>query len=179
MTQNELIKQIIKEVSFQLTKMLIVEFRKDIIKNILPRVRKTISEEIDRKIKDIVYESFLAKSNNYSLNGSIKKRITEDSDNEEEYNNTLQENTQKAKKIIATRQKAKSIADQLFSDDPLLNEMIMTAHDAEEELNRKATLREEHIANSELVSITEAEDEELANPEIIDYSEILDRIGVK
>ncbi len=178
MTQNELITKVVKEVSSQLTKMLIVEFRKDMIKTILPRVRKTISEEIDRKVKDIVYESVI---NNKQKSTQTKRQIVEEDYDFEEETPSFQ-NVQRAKKSIANnqkaRQKAKSIADQMFSDDPILSEMIATAHDAEEELNERVVMNHERITNSELIPISEVNGKEVVDPELIDYSEILERTGV-
>ena len=154
----------------ELTQMIAAQVTKDISKKLVPKLRRIVREEIDRSIKDMLYEMVVKQQIPLRNNNVIEDNTTQF--NEE----TQPANVSSAKNFIAQRQASRAKAKQMLeskfkSDDPLAG-LIMDVEDPQEELN----IQQEHIMTAPMKDISEVSAGDVTMPENIDYSEHMDRL---
>ena len=154
----------------ELTQMIADQVTKDVSKKLLPKLRRIVREEIDRSIKDMLYEMVIKQQIPLRNNNVIE-------DNTAQFNEETQPaNVSSAKNFIAQRQASRAKAKQMLeskfnSDDPLAS-LIMDAEDPQEELN----IQQEQIMTTPLKSVAEVSTGDITMPENIDYSQHMDKL---
>ena len=148
----------------ELTQMIADQVTKDVSKKLVPKLRRIVREEIDRSIKDMLYEMV------------IKQQVPL-RDNTTQFNEeTPPANVSSAKNFIAKRQASKAKAQQILenkfdSDDPF-SSLILNAEDPQEELN----MQQEHIMSAPMKDVSEVTAGDVTMPENIDYTEHMNRL---
>ena len=154
----------------ELTQMIAEQVTKEISKKLVPKLRRIVREEIDRSIKDMLYEMVIKQQTPLRNNNFIE-------DNTVQFNEETQpENVSSAKNFIAQRQASKARDKQLLesklkSDDPY-SSLIMNAEDPQEELE----IQQENIMAAPMKNISEVTTGDVTMPENIDYSEHMNRL---
>ena len=154
----------------ELTRLIADQVTKDISKKLVPKLRRIVREEIDRSIKDMLYEMVIKQQTPLRNNNFIE-------DNTVQFNEETQpENVSSAKNFIAQRQASRAKAKQMLeskfkSDDPLAG-LIMDVEDPQEDFN----IQQEHIMTAPMKDISEVSAGDVTMPENIDYSEHMDRL---
>ena len=154
----------------ELTQMIADQVTKDVAKKLIPKLRRIVREEIDRSIKDMLYEMVIKQQTPLRNNNFIE-------DNTVQFNEEAQpENVSSAKNFIAQRQASRSKAQQILeskfkSDDPMAS-LILDVEDPQEELN----IQQEHIMSAPMKNVAEVSAGDVTMPENIDYSEHMDRL---
>ena len=154
----------------ELTQMIADQVTKDVSKKLIPKLRRIVREEIDRSIKDMLYEMVVKQQIPLRNNNVIEDNTTQF--NEE----TQPANVSSAKNFIAQRQASRAKAQQVLeskfkSDDPLAS-LIMDVEDPQEELN----IQQEHIMTAPMKDISEVSAGDKTMPENIDYSQHMERL---
>ena len=154
----------------ELTQRIADQVTKDVAKKLIPKLRRIVREEIDRSIKDMLYEMVVKQQTPLRNNNFIEDNTTQF--NEE----TQPENVSSAKNFIAQRQASRNKAQQILeskfkSDDPMAS-LIMDAEDPQEQLN----LQQEQLMSTPLKNISEVSNGDKTMPENIDYSQHMDRL---
>ena len=154
----------------ELTQMIADQVTKDVAKKLIPKLRRIVREEIDRSIKDMLYEMVVKQQTPLRNNNFIE-------DDTVQFNEETQpENVSTAKNFIAQRQasraKEKQILESKFkSDDPMAS-LIMDVEDPQEQLN----IQQEQLMNTPLKNISEVSNGDMTMPENIDYSQHMERL---
>jgi len=154
----------------ELTQMIADQVTKDVAKKLIPKLRRIVREEIDRSIKDMLYEMVVKQQTPLRNNNFIE-------DDTVQFNEETQpENVSTAKNFIAQRQasraKEKQILESKFKSDDPFSSLIMDAQDPQEELN----LQQEQLMSTPLKNITEVSKGDMTMPENIDYSQHMERL---
>ena len=154
----------------ELTQMIADQVTKDVAKKLIPKLRRIVREEIDRSIKDMLYEMVVKQQTPLRNNNFIE-------DDTVQFNEETQpENVSTAKNFIAQRQasraKEKQILESKFKSDDPFSSLIMDAQDPQEELN----LQQEQLMSTPLKNITEVSKGDMTMPENIDYTQHMDRL---
>ena len=154
----------------ELTKLIAEQVTKDIAKKLIPKLRRVVREEIDRSMKDMLYE-LVVKQQMPLRNDNVVE------DNIAQFNETAQpENISSAKNFIAQRQasraKAQNIIANNFKEDDPFASLIMSAEDPQEQLD----LQQEQLMNKPMTKIAEVDKSDVIMPEHIDYSESMERL---
>ena len=154
----------------ELTQMIADQVTKDVSKKLVPKLRRIVREEIDRSIKDMLYEMVVRQQAPLRNNNFIE-------DNTVQFNEETQpENVSSAKNFIAQRQASRNKAQQILeskfkSDDPMAS-LIMDVEDPQEQLN----IQQEQLMNTPLKNISEVSNGDMTMPENIDYSQHMERL---
>ena len=154
----------------ELTQMIAEQVTKDISKKLVPKLRRIVREEIDRSIKDMLYEMVVKQQTSLRNNDVIE-------DNTTQFNEESQPaNISSAKNFIAQRQASKAKAQQILesklsSDNPY-SSLIMDAEDPQEELE----IQQEHIMSAPMKDVGEVTAGDVTMPENIDYTEHMNRL---
>ena len=154
----------------ELTQLISEQVTKDVAKKLIPKLRRVIREEIDRSMKDMIYEMVMKQQTPLRNNNVLEDNIAQ-------FNETAPpENISSAKNFIAQRQASRAKAQQILEgkfkeNDPFAN-LIMDAEDPQEEENMK----QEHILASPMKKITEVSKGDSTMPENIDFSAAMDRL---
>ena len=154
----------------ELTQMIADQVTKDVSKKLVPKLRRIVREEIDRSIKDMLYEMVVKQQTPLRNNNFIE-------DDTVQFNEETQpENVSTAKNFIAQRQasraKEKQILESKFKSDDPFSSLIMDAQDPQEELN----LQQEQLMSTPLKNITEVSKGDMTMPENIDYTQHMERL---
>ncbi len=154
----------------ELTQMIADQVTKDVAKKLIPKLRRIVREEIDRSIKDMLYEMVVKQQTPLRNNNFIE-------DDTVQFNEETQpENVSTAKNFIAQRQasraKEKQILESKFKSDDPFSSLIMDAQDPQEELN----LQQEQLMSTPLKNITEVSKGDMTMPENIDYTQHMERL---
>ena len=154
----------------ELTQMIADQVTKDVAKKLIPKLRRIVREEIDRSIKDMLYEMVVKQQTPLRNNNFIE-------DDTVQFNEETQpENVSTAKNFIAQRQasraKTKQVLESKFKSDDPFSSLIMDAQDPQEELN----LQQEQLMSTPLKNISEVSKGDMTMPENIDYSQHMDRL---
>ena len=157
----------------ELTQMIAEQVTKEISKKLVPKLRRIVREEIDRSIKDMLYEMVIKQQIPLRNNNVIEDNTVPTLQFNEE---TQPENVSSAKNFIAQRQASKAKAQQLLeskfkSDDPF-SSLIMDVEDPQEELD----IQQEHIMSAPMKDVGEVTAGDVTMPENIDYSEHMNRL---
>ena len=154
----------------ELTQLISEQVTKDVAKKLIPKLRRVIREEIDRSMKDMLYELVIKQQMPLGNNNVVEDNIAQ-------FNETAQpENISSAKNFIAQRQasraKAQNIIENKFKEgDPFAN-LIMNVEDPQEQLD----LQQEQLMNKPMTKIAEVDKSDVIMPEHIDYSESMERL---
>ena len=154
----------------ELTQLISEQVTKDVAKKLIPKLRRVIREEIDRSMKDMLYELVIKQQMPLGNNNVVEDNIAQ-------FNETAQpENISSAKNFIAQRQasraKAQNIIENKFKEgDPFAN-LIMNVEDPQEQLD----LQQEQLMNKPMTKISEVDKSDVIMPEHIDYSESMERL---
>ena len=154
----------------ELTQLISEQVTKDVAKKLIPKLRRVIREEIDRSMKDMLYELVIKQQMPLGNNNVVEDNIAQ-------FNETAQpENISSAKNFIAQRQasraKAQNIIENKFKEgDPFAN-LIMNVEDPQEQLD----LQQEQLMNKPMTKIAEVDKSDVIMPEHIDYSEAMERL---
>ena len=154
----------------ELTQMIADQVTKDVAKKLIPKLRRIVREEIDRSIKDMLYEMVVKQQTPLRNNNFIE-------DDTVQFNEETQpENVSTAKNFIAQRQasraKEKQVLESKFKSDDPFSSLIMDAQDPQEELN----IQQEQIMTTPMKNIGEVSTGDITMPEHIDYSEHIDKL---
>ena len=154
----------------ELTQLIAEQVTKDVAKKLIPKLRRIVREEIDRSMKDMLYEMVVKQQTPLRNNNFIE-------DNTAQFNEETQPaNVSSAKNYIAQRQASKAKAQQLLeskfkSDDPY-SSLIMDVEDPQEELD----IQQEHIMSAPMKDVGEVTAGDVTMPENIDYTEHMNRL---
>ena len=154
----------------ELTQLIAEQVTKDVAKKLIPKLRRVVREEIDRSMKDMLYELVVKQQLPLRNNNVVDDNIAQ-------VNETAQpENISSAKNFIAQRQasraKAQHIIENKFKEgDPFAN-LIMDVEDPQEQLD----LQQEQLMNKPMTKITEVDKNDVIMPEHIDYSAAMERL---
>ena len=154
----------------ELTQLIAEQVTKDVAKKLIPKLRRVVREEIDRSMKDMVYEMVLKQQVPLRNNNVVDDNIAQ-------FDEAAQpENVSSAKSFIAQRQatraKAQQILEGKFKEDDPFADLIMNAEDPQEELD----LKEEQILNQPMKNIKDVSKHDKTLPENIDYSASMERL---
>ena len=157
----------------ELTQMIADQVTKDVSKKLIPKLRRIVREEIDRSIKDMLYEMVIRQQAPLRNNNFIEDNTVPTLQFNEE---TQPENVSSAKNFIAQRQASRAKSQQILkrkfkSDDPMAS-LIMDAEDPQEQLN----LQQEQLMSTPLKNISEVSNGDMTMPENIDYSQHMDKL---
>ena len=154
----------------ELTQMIAEQVTRDVSKKLVPKLRRIVREEIDRSIKDILYEMVIKQQ--------VPLRNNNVEDNIDQFNEESQPaNVSSAKNFIAQRQASKAKDQQILenklskSNNPY-SSLIMNAADPQEELD----IQQEHMMSAPMKNVAEVTKGDITMPENIDYSEHMDRL---
>ena len=153
----------------ELTQLIAEQVTKDVAKKLIPKLRRVVREEIDRSMKDMIYEMVMKQQ--------MPLRNNNVEDNIAQFDEAAgPENISSAKNFIAKRQasraKAQHIIESKFKEgDPFAN-LIMDVEDPQEQLD----LQQEQLMNKPMTKITEVDKNDVIMPEQIDYSEAMERL---
>ena len=98
----------------ELTKLIAEQVTKDVAKKLIPKLRRVVREEIDRSMKDMIYEMVVKQQT--PLQDVVRENTVE-------FTQERPQNASAAKTFIAQRQASRSKAQQLLeknfkNDDP-------------------------------------------------------------
>ena len=151
----------------ELTKLIAEQVTKDVAKKLIPKLRRVVREEIDRSMKDMIYEMVVKQQT--PLQDVVRENTVE-------FAPEQPQNVTSAKTFIAQRQASRSKAQQLleksFKDDDPFADLIMNAEDPQEALD----LKEEQILNQPMKNIKDVSKHDKTLPENIDYSASMERL---
>ena len=152
----------------ELTKLIAEQVTKDVAKKLIPKLRRVVREEIDRSMKDMIYEMVMKQHT--PLQNVVEENMAE-------FDETFQpENVSSAKSFIAQRQasraKAQKVLESKFKDDDPFANLIMDAADPQEEEN----LKQEQMLAGPMKKVTEVSKGDVTMPENIDFSAAMDRL---
>ena len=150
----------------ELTQMIADQVTKDLSKKLVPKLRRIVREEIDRSIKDMLYEMVVRQQTPLENNNVVEDNTAQ---LDEEYQPA---NVSSAKNFIAKRQASKARAQQLLesrlkSNDPY-SSLILDAEDPQEEFD----MQQDHIMSAPMKDVREVTRGEVIMPENIDYTKI-------
>ena len=152
----------------ELTKLIAEQVTKDVAKKLIPKLRRVVREEIDRSMKDMIYEMVMKQHT--PLQNVVEENMAQ-------FDETVQpENVSSAKSFIAQRQasraKAQKVLESKFKDDDPFANLIMDAADPQEEEN----LKQEQMLAGPMKKVTEVSKGDVTMPENIDFSAAMDRL---
>ena len=151
----------------ELTKLIADQVTKDVARKLVPKLRKVVREEIDRSMKDMIYEMVVNQQK------PLKSVVEE---NTVDFASERPQNTSAAKSLIAQRQasrnKAKEIIERSMGADDPFADLIMSAEDPQEELE----LKEQQILSQPMKDIKDVSKSDRTLPENIDYSAAMERL---
>ena len=154
----------------ELTQLISEQVTKDVAKKLIPKLRRVVREEIDRSMKDMLYELVIKQQMPLGNNNVVEDNIAQ-------FNETAQpENISSAKNFIAQRQASRAKAQHLIENnfkegDPFAS-LIMNVEDPQEQLD----LQQEQLMNKPMTKIAEVDKSDVIMPEHIDYSEAMERL---
>ena len=155
----------------ELTRLIAEQVTKDVAKKLIPKLRRVVREEIDRSMKDMIYEMVMKQQT--PLQNVIEG-------NGAQFDTPQQpQNVSQAKNYIAQRQASRAKAQQLLEDkfavdDPFAS-LIMDAEDPQEE----EEMKQEQMLASPMKKITEVSKGDMTMPENIDFTAAMDKLGIE
>ena len=154
----------------ELTQLISEQVTKDVAKKLIPKLRRVVREEIDRSMKDMIYEMVMKQQT--PLQTVAEESVAQFGNSQP----TQPENVSSAKSFIAQRQASRAKAQQILEgkfkeDDPFAN-LIMDAEDPQEEEDMK----QEQILAGPMKKVAEVGKGDNTMPENIDFSAAVDRL---
>ena len=155
----------------ELTKLIAEQVTKDVAKKLIPKLRRVVREEIDRSMKDMIYEMVMKQQT--PLQNVVEEKVAQ-------FEVPSQPaNVSQAKNYIAQRQASRAKAQQLledkFADDDPFASLIMNAEDPQEE----EEMKQEQMLASPMKKITEVSKGDMTMPENIDFTAAMDKLGIE
>ena len=155
----------------ELTRLIAEQVTKDVAKKLIPKLRRVVREEIDRSMKDMIYEMVMKQQ--IPLQNVVEENVVQ-------FDPPAQpQNVSTAKNYIAQRQASRAKAQQLLEDkfavdDPFAS-LIMDAEDPQEE----EQMKQEQMLASPMKKITEVSKGDMTMPENIDFTAAMDKLGIE
>ena len=155
----------------ELTKLIAEQVTKDVAKKLIPKLRRVVREEIDRSMKDMIYEMVMKQQT--PLQNVVEEKVAQ-------FEVPSQPaNVSQAKNYIAQRQASRAKAQQLLEDkfavdDPFAS-LIMNAEDPQEE----EEMKQEQMLAGPMKKITEVSKGDMTMPENIDFTAAMDKLGIE
>ena len=157
----------------ELTKLIAEQVTKDVAKKLIPKLRRVVREEIDRSMKDMIYEMVMKQQT--PLQNVVEENVTQFGSTQA----SQPANVSQAKNYIAQRQASRAKAQQLledkFADDDPFASLIMDAEDPQEE----EQMKQEQMLASPMKKITEVSKGDMTMPENIDFTAAMDKLGIE
>ena len=155
----------------ELTRLIAEQVTKDVAKKLIPKLRRVVREEIDRSMKDMIYEMVMKQQT--PLQNVVEENVVQ-------FDPPAQpQNVSTAKNYIAQRQASRAKAQQLledkFADDDPFASLIMDAEDPQEE----EQMKQEQMLASPMKKITEVSKGDMTMPENIDFTAAMDKLGIE
>ena len=155
----------------ELTRLIAEQVTKDVAKKLIPKLRRVVREEIDRSMKDMIYE--MVKKQQIPLQNVVEENVVQFETPQQPAN------VSQAKNYIAQRQASRAKAQQLLEDkfavdDPFAS-LIMDAEDPQEE----EEMKQEQMLASPMKKITEVSKGDMTMPENIDFTAAMDKLGIE
>ena len=155
----------------ELTQLIAEQVTKDVAKKLIPKLRRVVREEIDRSMKDMIYEMVMKQQ--IPLQNVVEENVVQ-------FDPPAQpQNVSTAKNYIAQRQASRAKAQQLledkFADDDPFASLIMDAEDPQEE----EQMKQEQMLASPMKKITEVSKGDMTMPENIDFTAAMDKLGIE
>ena len=155
----------------ELTRLIAEQVTKDVAKKLIPKLRRVVREEIDRSMKDMIYEMVMKQQT--PLQNVVEENVVQ-------FDSPAQpQNVSTAKNYIAQRQASRAKAQQLLEDkfavdDPFAS-LIMNAEDPQEE----EEMKQEQMLAGPMKKITEVSKGDMTMPENIDFTAAMDKLGIE
>ena len=155
----------------ELTRLIAEQVTKDVAKKLIPKLRRVVREEIDRSMKDMIYEMVMKQQ--IPLQNVVEENVVQ-------FDPPAQpQNVSTAKNYIAQRQASRAKAQQLLEDkfavdDPFAS-LIMNAEDPQEE----EEMKQEQMLAGPMKKITEVSKGDMTMPENIDFTAAMDKLGIE
>ena len=157
----------------ELTRLIAEQVTKDVAKKLIPKLRRVVREEIDRSMKDMIYEMVMKQQT--PLQNVVEENVTQFGSTQA----SQPANVSQAKNYIAQRQASRAKAQQLledkFADDDPFASLIMNAEDPQEE----EEMKQEQMLASPMKKITEVSKGDMTMPENIDFTAAMDKLGIE
>ena len=155
----------------ELTKLIAEQVTKDVAKKLIPKLRRVVREEIDRSMKDMIYEMVMKQQT--PLQNVVEENVAQFD------TPSRPQNVSSAKNYIAQRQASRAKAQQILenkfdADDPFAS-LIMDAEDPQEE----EEMKQEQILSGPMKKITEVSKGDMTMPENIDFTAAMDKLGIE
>ena len=155
----------------ELTRLIAEQVTKDVAKKLIPKLRRVVREEIDRSMKDMIYEMVMKQQ--IPLQNVVEENVVQ-------FDPPAQpQNVSTAKNYIAQRQASRAKAQQLledkFADDDPFASLIMNAEDPQEE----EEMKQEQMLAGPMKKITEVSKGDMTMPENIDFTAAMDKFGIE
>ena len=149
----------------ELTKLISEVVTRDVAKKLIPKLRRIVREEVERGMKDLLYEMVVKQGIPLRGNDTLQ---TEEEDRPQ--------HVSAAKTFIAKRQaskaKAKKILENNFKDDDPFANLILNAEDPQEDVDaQQEQLLEQPMKKSKDVSKGDS-----IMPENIDFTEHMEKL---
>ena len=149
----------------ELTKLISESVTRDVAKKLIPKLRRVVREEVDRGMKDLIYEMVVKQGMPLRGNDTLQ---TEEEDRPQ--------NVSSAKTFIAKRQASRAKAQQLieknFKDDDPFADLILNAEDPQEDLD----IQQEQILDQPMKKSKDVSKGDSTLPENIDFSEHMEKL---
>ena len=153
----------------ELTKLISESVTKDVAKKLIPKLRRVVREEVERGMKDLIYEMVVKQGVTLRGNDAVQNGTVH---TEEE----RPQNVSTAKTFIAKRQasraKAKEILENTFSEDDPFADLILSAEDPQEDLD----LKQEQMLNQPMKKSKDVSKGDSTMPENIDFTEHMEKL---
>ena len=155
----------------ELTQLIAEQVTKDVAKKLIPKLRRVVREEIDRSMKDMIYEMVIKQQT--PLRNVVEENVAQ-------FDTPSQpQNVSSAKSYIAQRQasraKAQQILEKKFDNDDPFASLIMDAEDPQEE----EQLKHEQLLAGPMKKVTEVSKGDMTMPENIDFTAAMDKLGIE
>ena len=148
----------------ELTKLISESVTRDVAKKLIPKLRRVVREEVERGMKDLLYEMVVKQG--LPLRGNDTLQTEEE----------RPKNVSTAKTFIAKRQASRAKAQQLiennFKDDDPFADLILSAEDPQEDLD----LKQEQMLNQPMKKSKDVSKGDSTMPENIDFTEHMEKL---
>ena len=151
----------------ELTKLISESINRDVAlahKKLIPKLRRVVREEVERGMKDLLYEMVVKQG--LPLRGNDTLQTEEE----------RPENVSSAKTFIAKRQASRAKAQQLieknFKDDDPFADLILSAEDPQEDLE----LKQEQLLDQPMKKSKDVSKSDNIMPENIDFTEHMEKL---
>ena len=148
----------------ELTKLISESVTRDVAKKLIPKLRRVVREEVERGMKDLLYEMVVKQG--LPLRGNDTLQTEEE----------RPKNVSTAKTFIAKRQASRAKAQQLiennFKDDDPFADLILSAEDPQEELD----IQQEQMLDQPMKKSKDVSKGDATMPENIDFTEHMEKL---